>query len=56
MIDSALQKQEKPQMTEEEFEQHLYEQGIIGKPQPPISDFSPYENYKPNKGNRRATI
>ena len=33
-------------MTEEEFEQHLYEKGIIGKPPPPVTDFSRYENYE----------
>ena len=46
LVDSLLKKQEpKPTMTEEEFEQHLYERGIIGKP-PPITDFSRYENYE----------
>lgn len=47
LVNSLLEKkEEKPTMTEEEFEQHLYEKGIIGKPPPPITDFSPYENYK----------
>ena len=47
VVDSILEtKDEKPTMTEEEFEQHLYEKGIIGKPPPPITDFSRYENYK----------
>ncbi len=47
LVDSLLEKQEaKPKMTEDEFEQHLYEKGIIGKPPPPITDFSRYENYK----------
>lgn len=47
LVDSLLEKKEaKPQMTEEEFEQHLYEKGIIGKPPPPITDFSGYKNYK----------
>jgi hypothetical protein len=47
LVDSLLEmKEEKPQMTEEEFEQHLYEKGIIGKPPPPITDFSRYENYE----------
>ncbi len=48
LVDSLLEKKEsKPQMTEEEFEQHLYEKGIIGKPPPPITDFSRYDDYKP---------
>ncbi len=47
LVDSLLENEEnKPKMTEEEFEQHLYEKGIIGKPPPPITDFSRYENYK----------
>ncbi len=47
VVDSILEtKEAKPQMTEEEFEQYLYEKGIIGKPPPPISDFSRYENYQ----------
>jgi hypothetical protein len=46
VVDSILEtKEAKPQMTEEEFEQYLYEKGIIGKP-PPITDFSRYENYQ----------
>lgn len=50
LVDSLLEKKEsKPQMTEEEFAQHLYEKGIIGKPPPPITDFSRYENYVPVK-------
>lgn len=48
LVDSLLEKKEsKPTMTEEEFEQHLYEKGIIGEVKLPITDFSPYENYKP---------
>ncbi len=48
LVDSLLEKkEEKPTMTEEEFAQHLYKKGIIGKPPPPITDFSSYENYKP---------
>ena len=47
LVDSLLERKEsKPTMTEEEFEQHLYEKGIIGKPPPPITDFSRYENYE----------
>jgi len=47
VVDSILEtKEAKPQMTEEEFEQYLYEKGIIGKPPPPITDFSRYENYQ----------
>ena len=50
LLDSILEKKEsKPTMSEEEFEQHLYEKGIIGKP-PPITDFSRYRNY------RRGTV
>lgn len=48
LVDSLLEKQETaPTMSEEEFEWHLYEKGIIGKPPPPITDFSRYESYKP---------
>lgn len=47
LVDSLLEKKEsKLQMSEEEFEQYLYEKGIIGKPPPPITDFSRYENYQ----------
>lgn len=50
LVDSLLKKKEtEPQMTEEEFARHLYEKGIIGKPPPPITDFSRYENYEPVK-------
>ncbi len=50
LVDSLLEmKVEKPQMTEEEFAQYLYQKGIIGKPPPPITDFSRYENYEPVK-------
>ncbi len=50
LLDSILEKKEsKPTMTEEEFAQHLYEKGIIGKPPPPITDFLRYENYVPVK-------
>jgi len=48
LVDSLLEtKEAKPTMTEEEFERHLYEKGIIGEVKPPITDFSPYANYKP---------
>ena len=49
LVDSLLVKKEeaKPTMTEDQFEQYLYEKGIIGKPPPPITDFSRYDNYKP---------
>lgn len=48
LVDSLLEKEEaKPQMTEEEFERHLFEKGIIGEVKPPIKDFSRYDNYKP---------
>ena len=48
LVDSLLENGEsKPTMTEEEFAQHLYEKGFIGKPPLPITDFSRYENYKP---------
>ena len=50
LVDSLLENGEsKPKMTEEEFEKHLYEKGIIGKPPPPLTDFSRYENYQPVK-------
>lgn len=50
LVESLLKKKKaKSQMTEEEFAQYLYEKGIIGKPPPPITDFSRYENYKPVK-------
>lgn len=48
-VDSLLEIKEetKAVMTEEEFEQYLFDKGIIGKPPPPITDFSRYDNYKP---------
>jgi hypothetical protein len=50
LVDSLLEKEEtKTKMTEAEFAQHLYKKGIIGKPPPPITDFSRYENYEPVK-------
>lgn len=50
LVDSLLEQEEtKTKMTEEEFAQHLYEKGVIGKPPPPITDFSRYENYEPVK-------
>ncbi len=50
LVDSLLETKEiKSQMTEEEFAQYLYEKGVIGKPPPPITDFSRYENYEPVK-------
>ncbi len=48
LVDSLLEKKEsKPQMTEEEFEQHLYEKGIISEVKPPVTDFSRYDDYQP---------
>lgn len=48
LVDSLLEKKEsKPQMTEEEFERHLYEKGIISEVKPPITDFSRYDDYQP---------
>ena len=48
LLDSILEKKEsKTAMTEEEFEQHLYEKGIISEIKPPITDFSRYDDYKP---------
>jgi hypothetical protein len=50
LVDSLLEEREtKPPMTEEEFEQKLYEEGFIGKPPPPIEDFSRYEDFEPVK-------
>lgn len=47
LVDSLLEaKESEPTMTEEEFEQYLYEKGVIGKPPPPVTDFSHYKNYK----------
>ncbi len=48
LVDSLLEKKEsKPTMTEEEFERHLYEKGIISEVKPPITDFSRYDDYEP---------
>ncbi len=48
LIDSLLEmKEEKPQITEEEFEKQLAEEGFITEYKPPITDFSSYESYKP---------
>lgn len=51
LVDSLLVKKEKskPTMSEDEFEQYLYKKGVIGKPPPPITDFSRFENYQPVK-------
>jgi hypothetical protein len=38
-----------PQMTEDEFEQMLFEKGILCQVPPPITDFAPYENREPVK-------
>ena len=35
-----------PQMTEEEFEQHLLAKGIISEIPPPITDLTPFQNRK----------
>ena len=46
-VDSILEtKETESPMTEQEFAQYLYEKGVIGKPPPPITDFSRYENYE----------
>lgn len=48
LIDCLLEEKElKPTMTEEEFEQYLFEKGIISEVKPPIKNFSRYDNYKP---------
>lgn len=47
LVDSLLEKNDTPQMTEEEFEKQLAEEGFITEYKPPITDFSSYENYKP---------
>ena len=49
LVDSLIQKQESEPQVTEEFEKHLYKKGIIGKPPPPITEFSRYENYVPVK-------
>jgi hypothetical protein len=47
LIETLIEtKKEKPKMTEEEFEQYLFEKGIISEVKPPITDFSRYDNYK----------
>ena len=39
LVDSLLEEREaETPMSEEEFEQYLYEKGIIGKPPPPVTD------------------
>ena len=48
LVESLLE-EAKPKISEEEFARNLYEKGIIGKPPPPITDFSRYENYEPVK-------
>jgi hypothetical protein len=45
LVDELLAKSA-PQMTEEEFEQHLLEKGIISRIPPPITDLTPYRNRK----------
>ena len=47
-VDSLLKNgNNKPTMTEEEFERQLAEEGFITEYKPPITDFSGYENYVP---------
>ena len=49
LVDSLLLKKEesKPTMTEDELLKQMEMEGFIGKIPPPITDFSPYDNYKP---------
>jgi hypothetical protein len=48
LVDSLLEKKDsKSVMTEEEFERHLFEKGIISEVKLPITDFSRYDDYKP---------
>ncbi len=35
-----------PALTEDEFEQYLFEQGVIGPVPPPITDYKPYQERK----------
>jgi hypothetical protein len=35
-----------PQSTEDEFEQKLYEAGLLSEIKPPIKDFIPYQDHK----------
>ena len=37
---------EPPPLTEDEIEQKLFEKGVIRRPPPPITDFTPYQNRK----------
>lgn len=36
-----------PKVTEEEFEQKLFELGLFSEVKPPITDFKPYRDRKP---------
>ena len=45
MVDELLAPRT-PQMTEEEFEQHLLRKGIISRIPPPITDLTPYRDRK----------
>lgn len=36
-----------PKVTEEEFEQKLFELGLFSEVKPPITDFKPYHDRKP---------
>ncbi|MGH9835901.1 MAG: hypothetical protein ACRD9Y_23010, partial [Blastocatellia bacterium] len=49
LVDSLLedaQAAKQPQMTEDEFEQYLAEQGFLREAPAPVNDLSPYENYQ----------
>jgi hypothetical protein len=35
-----------PQLTEDEFEQELYEAGLLSEIKPPITDFIPHQNHQ----------
>lgn len=47
LVDSLLKEEKaKPKMTEEEFEQYLYDKGLISEVKPPVTDFSRYDDYE----------
>ncbi len=49
LVDSLLegaQSEQQAQMTEDEFERYLAEQGFLREAPPPVNDLSPYENYR----------
>lgn len=49
VIEEATAEASAAQMTEDEFEQQMESKGFLRRVLPPVTDLSPYENYRPVK-------